>query len=75
MSRLEGKCTGDCTKCKLLEDGRVAMEVCMLDQVFQRIQKIERTVSVIHSMLEVKDTENKTVSLVRENAVTEEAER
>lgn len=41
MPRLEGKCPGDCTKCRLLEEGQVQMEICMLDQVFQRTRRNE----------------------------------
>lgn len=78
MSRLEGKCPGDCTKCQLLEDGRVTMEVCMLDQVFQRVQKQEKNIDRILTLLEVKEPEMKPVSLVREvepaDTNTEEAE-
>lgn len=40
--RVNGQCCGDCSKCELLSKGEVDMLPCMLDQVFQRMQKIER---------------------------------
>lgn len=43
--RIEGKCCGDCSKCKLLEDGKVDMIPCAIDQIFQRVQKIENKLS------------------------------
>lgn len=52
MARLEGKCPGDCTKCKLLEEGKVEMEVCMLDQIFQRTQRNERVLARLVALME-----------------------
>lgn len=40
--RVEGKCAGDCSKCELLQNGQVDMIPCVMDQVFQRIQRIEK---------------------------------
>ena len=39
--RVEGKCIGDCSKCELLSKGSVDMVPCILDQMFQRMQRIE----------------------------------
>ena len=76
MSRLEGKCPGDCTKCQMLADGRVTMEICMMDQIFQRIQKMERNISIIQGMMEEQKKDIKSHSLVRdEDEQTEEAEQ
>ena len=47
MSRLQGTCTGDCSKCELLASGEVDMMPCILDQIFQRVQKNERMVNVL----------------------------
>ena len=63
MARLEGKCPGDCTKCRLLEEGQVQMEICMLDQVFQRTRRNEEKLDRILKSLEA-PTRNTT--LVRE---------
>jgi len=65
MARLEGKCPGDCTKCQLLEDGRVTMEVCMLDQVFQRTQRNEMKLDSILELIS-NNSVPKGMSLVRE---------
>lgn len=39
--RVEGKCIGDCSKCELLNNGSVDMVPCILDQMFQRVQRVE----------------------------------
>lgn len=38
--RVEGRCVGDCAKCKLLENGEVDMLPCAVDQVFRRVQSM-----------------------------------
>ena len=63
MERLEGRCPGDCTKCRLLEEGQVQMELCMLDQIFQRTRRNEEKLNQILSKLE---TPPRTATLVRE---------
>ena len=62
MARLEGRCPGDCTKCRLLEEGQVQMELCMLDQVFQRTRRNEEKLDLILRKLE---TTPKQTALVR----------
>jgi|GEM_PF-3521401 len=42
--RVEGKCAGDCSKCELLEQGKVDMIPCILDQLFQRVQRLEKNI-------------------------------
>lgn len=71
MERLEGKCPGDCTKCRLLEEGQVQMEICMLDQVFQRTRRNEEKLDLILKKL---NSQNQNMSLVREPSEKEEAE-
>lgn len=39
--RVNGKCIGDCSKCQLLAAGEVDMIPCILDQIFQRLQRNE----------------------------------
>ena len=39
--RVEGKCCGDCGSCQLLSNGQVDMIPCVLDQIFQRVRKLE----------------------------------
>lgn len=41
MSRLNKQCPGDCSKCELLANSEVSMVPCILDQIFQRVQKLE----------------------------------
>ena len=64
MARLEGKCPGDCTKCRLLEEGQVQMEICMLDQVFQRTRRNEEKLDLILNKL---NAPPKSAALVRES--------
>ena len=71
MARLEGKCPGDCTKCRLLAEGQVQMEICMLDQVFQRTRKNEERLDLILKKL---NSPSQNISLVREPSEKEEAE-
>lgn len=71
MARLEGKCPGDCTKCRLLAEGQVQMEICMLDQVFQRTRKNEEKLDLILKKL---NSPSQNMSLVREPSEKEEAE-
>lgn len=40
--RVEGKCCGDCGSCQLLANGQVDMMPCVLDQIFQRLQRLEQ---------------------------------
>lgn len=47
MSRLQGTCKGDCSKCDLLANGEVDMMPCVMDQMFQRVQKNERMLAEI----------------------------
>lgn len=71
MARLEGKCPGDCTKCRLLEEGQVQMEICMLDQVFQKTRRNEEKLDKLLDLLQEKE---KRPMLVREETeLTEEA--
>lgn len=44
MSRVKGVCKGDCGSCELLANGDVDMIPCVLDQIFQRVQKNERAI-------------------------------
>jgi hypothetical protein len=71
MARLEGKCPGDCTKCRLLAEGQVQMEICMLDQVFQRTRRNEEKLDLILKKL---SSPIQNMSLVREPSEKEEAE-
>ena len=64
MARLEGKCPGDCTKCRLLEEGQVQMEICMLDLVFQRTRRNEEKLDLILSKL---NAPPKSAALVRDD--------
>lgn len=40
----QGKCIGDCAKCELAQAGQVDMIPCAIDQVFQRVQRMEKNI-------------------------------
>ena len=42
--RLEKTCIGDCGNCELLHSGEVEMIPSVLDQTFQRIQRMEKKI-------------------------------
>lgn len=44
MSRIQGLCKGDCSMCELLANGEVDMIPCVLDQIFQRVQRNEKVI-------------------------------
>ena len=69
MARLQGKCPGDCTKCRLLEEGQVQMEICMLDQVFQKTRRNEEKLDKLLDLLQEKQ---KQPMLVREETDSKE---
>lgn len=52
--RLQGKCVGDCSKCELLGNGDVEMVPCILDQMFQRMQRFEEMIRSIAQKIEEK---------------------
>lgn len=54
MSRLEDVCCGDCSKCELVKFGSVDMVPCVLDQIFQRLQRLEKSLqkSLVFSSIE-----------------------
>ena len=55
MSRLKGTCRGDCSRCELLAGGEVDMIPCVLDQIFQRLQRNEKAMAVIAEKMEAKN--------------------
>lgn len=55
MSRLQGVCVGDCSKCELLANGEVDMIPCVLDQIFQRLQRNEKAIANINEKIETKN--------------------
>lgn len=69
MSRLQGTCKGDCSECELLANGEVDMIPCVLDQIFQRLQKNERMLSDI-----VKESTKSKVTFVSIEQEKEEAD-
>lgn len=42
MNRVDGNCCGDCAKCALLADEKVDMVPCAIDQIFRRVQRMEK---------------------------------
>lgn len=49
--RIKQSCLGDCGKCELLECGDVEMIPCVLDQIFQRVQKNEQNIKSIQTVI------------------------
>lgn len=45
MNRIDKACCGDCAQCQLLADGKVDMVPCILDQLFRKVQNIERMIN------------------------------
>lgn len=45
MNRIDKACCGDCAQCQLLADGVVDMVPCILDQLFRKVQNIERIIN------------------------------
>ena len=45
MNRIDKVCCGDCAQCQLLADGAVDMVPCILDQLFRKVQNIERVIN------------------------------
>lgn len=45
MNRIDKACCGDCAQCQLLADSTVDMIPCILDQLFRKVQNIERLIS------------------------------
>lgn len=45
MNRIDKACCGDCAQCQLLADGAVDMVPCILDQLFRKVQNIERAIN------------------------------
>ena len=48
--RTEGVCCGDCAKCELLRAGTVDMIPCAIDQIFRRVQRMEKMVENVMKM-------------------------
>lgn len=49
MARLNRVCPGDCSRCKMLANGEVDMQTCVLDQIFQRVQKLDKAIAELQS--------------------------
>lgn len=55
MSRIQGLCKGDCSRCELLANGEVDMIPCVLDQIFQRVQRNEKAILGIQDRIMTKN--------------------
>lgn len=47
MTRINGVCCGDCGRCELLKDGSVDMVPCVLDQIFRKMQRMEKELEAL----------------------------
>jgi hypothetical protein len=45
MRRVSASCSGDCGDCRLLKSGQVDMIPCVLDQLMQRVRRIEKAMA------------------------------
>jgi hypothetical protein len=52
MSRINETCPEDCASCALLEDGKVDMFPCILDQIFMRTRRMEKRISDLTAQIE-----------------------
>lgn len=62
MARINKVCPGDCSKCEILKNGEVEMTTCVLDQIFQRVQKVETSIAVMQ--LQENEVKEKVINLV-----------
>ena len=60
--RLENKCCGDCSSCDLLKENKVDMIPCILDQLFQKQKRIEKSNEELKNLILSIDT-SKAVSI------------
>ena len=63
MARVEGKCIGDCSRCELLAEEKVDMIPCVLDQIFNRVQRYEREISEIKTRLSEMSQDKNSIQL------------
>jgi hypothetical protein len=55
MSRLEMKCPEDCARCTLLTEGKVDMIPCVLDQIFTRVRRTEKSVEALAKKIDLQE--------------------
>lgn len=53
--RLNETCCGDCSQCELIKSGNVDMIPCVLDQIFQRLQRMEKSKELVFSQINAED--------------------
>ena len=53
--RLNEICCGDCSNCELVKNGNVDMIPCVLDQIFQRLQRMEKSKELVFSQINAED--------------------
>lgn len=52
--RIKEECKGNCGNCELLQSGQVDMVPCVLDQIFGRVQRMERRIAELDSTKDYK---------------------
>jgi hypothetical protein len=52
--RIKEECKGNCGNCELLQSGQVDMVPCVLDQIFGRVQRMERRITELDSAKDYK---------------------
>lgn len=62
MNRIDKACCGDCAQCQLLADGKVDMVPCILDQLFRKVQNIERMINDSKALALASTSERKAAS-------------
>lgn len=55
--RLNETCCGDCSQCELMKSGNVDMIPCVLDQIFQRLQRMEKSKELVFSQINTEEDE------------------
>lgn len=74
MARIENVCKEDCSSCELLAQGMVDMVPCVLDQIFRRVQRIEKRILTLEKSMKIDDNAEYNFANNAEN-VEEETEK
>lgn len=72
MDRVKFNCPGDCSACELLQTGQVRMEICVLDQIHQKVMRIESKVNYILSKMDAPEVIQQLAAIDEETSKDEE---
>jgi hypothetical protein len=75
MRRVSASCSGDCGDCRLLKTGQVDMIPCVLDQLMQRVRRIEKAMAGEALRISGTDPEDKECGRFDSRAVSSESKK